>query len=84
MKKKMGGFYYSLTFTIEFKYDNDDVYFSHCFPYTYTDLNKLLNRTCTIANKDRIRKTTLCKTNAGNDCEMLIITNFYSDPEDIA
>ena len=31
-----------------------------------------------------MRKTTICKTIAGNDCEMLIITNFYSDPEDIA
>jgi hypothetical protein len=84
MKKKAGGFYYTLTFTMEFAYDQDDVFFSHCFPYTYTDLCKLMNKTCTIANKDRIRKTTLCKTIAGNDCEMLIITNFYSDPEDIA
>lgn len=35
-------------------------------------------------NKDRIRKTSMCKTLAGNDCEMLIITNFYSREEDIA
>ena len=26
----------------------------------------------------------MCKTLAGNDCEMLIITNFYSREEDIA
>ncbi len=26
----------------------------------------------------------MCKTLAGNDCEMLIITNFYSWEEDIA
>lgn len=26
----------------------------------------------------------MCKTLAGNDCEMLIITNFYSKEEDIA
>ena len=30
--------YYTLTFTYDFEYDNDTVFFSYCFPYTYTDL----------------------------------------------
>jgi len=29
--------YYSLTFEVVFKHDNDTVYFSHCYPYTYSD-----------------------------------------------
>lgn len=35
-------------------------------------------------NKDKIRRTILCKSLAGNDIEMLIVTNFTSAPEDIA
>lgn len=29
---------YTLTFNIEFNHDNDTVYFSHSYPYTYSDL----------------------------------------------
>ena len=39
---------------------------------------------CSFANKDKIRKTVLCKSLAGNDVDMLIVTNFTSDPQDIA
>ena len=39
---------------------------------------------CVAKNKERIRRTVLCRTIAGNDCDMLIITNFASKPEDIA
>ena len=31
-------FYYSLSFEHTFLTDNDDTYFAHCFPYTYSDL----------------------------------------------
>jgi len=44
----------------------------------------LLQRLCTNESKDKIRKTILTKTIAGNDCEMVIITNFSSKPEQIA
>jgi hypothetical protein len=43
-----------------------------------------LNKIATPETKDKIRKTILCKTIAGNDCEMVIITNFLSKPEEIA
>ena len=56
----------------------------HCYPYTYSDCCELLARLCTPESKDRIRKTIVCKTLALNDCEMAIITNFSSRPEDIA
>jgi len=84
MKKKGGGFYHTLTFTINLKNDDDEVFFAHCYPYTYSDCCELLSKICTPETKDKIRKTILCKTIAGNDCEMVIITNFSSKPEDIA
>jgi hypothetical protein len=79
----MGGstYYYSLTFEVTFKYDLDTCYIAHCLPYTYTDLCEYIKKTCTYQNKDKIRKTVLCKSLAGNDCEMLIVTNFASHPE---
>jgi hypothetical protein len=57
MKKKNSGFYYTLTFQIEFDHNNDEVYFAHCYPYTYSDLVKFLSISCSVSTKDRIRKT---------------------------
>lgn len=76
--------YACLTFEYTAKFDNDTVYFSHCYPYTYSDVCNLVSRTCTYANKDKVRKTVLCKSLAGNDVDMLIVTNFNSTPEEIA
>ena len=64
--------------------DLDTVYFAHCYPYTYTDLCEFIKKTCSYQNKDKIRRTVLCKSLAGNDVEMLIVTNFASPPENIA
>lgn len=36
--------YYTLTFTYNFPYDNDLVYFAYSYPYTYSDLNNYLNQ----------------------------------------
>jgi cytosolic carboxypeptidase protein 2/3 len=84
MKRKGGGTYYSLQFEVTFKNDDDTIFVAHCYPYTYTDNCSLLHRLCTNETKDKIRKTILTKTIAGNDCEMVIITNFSSKPEQIA
>ena len=84
MKRKNAGYYYTLTFSIQFDYDHDTVYLAHCYPYTYSDCCEYLAKVCTPETKDKIRKTILCKTLAGNDCEMVIITNFTSRPEEIA
>ena len=84
MKRKGGGAYHTLSFEVAFKHDDDEVYLAHCYPYTYSDSCELLQRLCTNETKDKIRKTILTKTLAGNDCEMVIITNFLSRPEDIA
>lgn len=37
---------YTLSFKITFPYDNDTVYLSHCYPYTYSDLTAYLNLKC--------------------------------------
>jgi len=84
MKRKGGGSYYTLSFEVTFKNDDDEVYLAHCYPYTYSDSCELLQRLCTNETKDKIRKTVLTRTLAGNDCEMVIITNFLSRPEEIA
>lgn len=78
------GSYYSLTFEVKFKHDNDIVYFAHCYPFTYSDLCDSIKKVCTYQNKDKIRRTVLCKSLAGNDVEMLIVTNFASTPEAIS
>jgi murein tripeptide amidase MpaA len=45
----------------------------------------MMKRVCTPAYlKDRIRRTDLCKTKAGNNVELLIITNFASNQDAIA
>jgi hypothetical protein len=76
--------FYALTFEYKAKYDQDTIYFAHCYPYTYTDLCRYVNQVCTYENKDKVRKTVLCKSLAGNDVDMLIVTNFSSLPEQIA
>ena len=44
-----------------------------------------LKRVCLPSyGKDRLRRTSLCKTRAGNSVEMLIITNFLSTQDQIA
>jgi len=35
---------YSLSFTYTFQYTSDKVYFSYCYPYSYTDLTNYLNK----------------------------------------
>lgn len=52
------------------------MYFSHCYPYTYSDLNDDLNR----IEKDTYSasffyRSTLCRTLAGNKCEVLTVTS---------
>jgi len=71
--------FYTLTFLTSFQYDNDSVYLAHCYPYTYSDSLKHLDKVSSSAhNKNVVRRTTLCKTLAGNPMDMLIITNFQS------
>lgn len=82
-KKKGSILNYIMTFQISFpKHDDDEIYMSHCYPYTYSDLKAFVNKKFNA--RDRVRKTSMCKTLAGNDSDMVIITNFTSEDEDIA
>lgn len=72
--------YYALSFDITMAYDNDTVYFAQCYPYTYSDLRHYVLNNVTNNTKDRIRRTSLCKSNAGNEVDLLIVTNFESEP----
>ncbi|EAS06330.2 zinc carboxypeptidase family protein (macronuclear) [Tetrahymena thermophila SB210] len=76
-------YYYKLSFSYQFKYSNDTVYFAQCFPYTYSDLQKfttsLLNdpqRKCFISKK------LLCYSIAKNKCDIFTVTSSsYFDSE---
>jgi len=71
-----------LTFTIDFEHDDDSVFFSHCFPYTYSDLQEDLTRIEKDPNcQDFFYRGTLCRTLAGNRCEYLSITSKDKDPK---
>ena len=67
--------YYTLSFSYKFLYDDDAVYFAYCSPYTYSEM---MQDIYDIENEPAKRaicsRKTLCKTLAGNDCEMLTIT----------
>lgn len=81
LRRVKGSNYYTLTFTVTFQHDCDEVYFSHCYPYTYTDLQmdlRALDKDPNMARRFRRRK--LCETLAGNACDLITITSFCSDP----
>jgi len=45
----------------------------------------MLKRICVASNlRDKLRRTELCRTKAGNPLDMLIVTNFLSSQDDIA
>jgi hypothetical protein len=91
-KRKCGtGFMCTLTFVVEFQYDQDEVYLAHCFPFTYRDCKEHVDYICTenkkenkVNMKDKVRKTELCKSLAGNSLDLIIITSFESTDEAIS
>ncbi|KAL4501729.1 hypothetical protein ABPG72_018780 [Tetrahymena utriculariae] len=76
-------YYYKLSFSYQFKYTNDTVYFAHCFPYTFSDLQKF---TASLLNDPKrkcfISKKLLCYSIAKNKCDIFTITSSsYFDNE---
>ncbi|XP_050672778.1 cytosolic carboxypeptidase Nna1-like [Leptidea sinapis] len=66
---------YTLTFNIEFPHTDDAVYISHCYPYTYSDLQEYLSRLQAHPVKSTFSKLRLlCRTLAGNNVYYLTIT----------
>ena len=58
---------YRLSFSYTFEYDDDIVFFSHYYPYTYKDLKFDLNQASAQYKSPTImRIDNLCNTLAGN------------------
>ncbi|KAK3260044.1 hypothetical protein CYMTET_30984, partial [Cymbomonas tetramitiformis] len=84
IKRKNSHYYYTFTCTFEFPYDHDTVYIAHCYPYTYTDLQRYLRHLeDDPKRRQRFRRRVLCQTLAGNNCDLLTITSFGGDPESL-
>lgn len=69
--------FFKLSFTYNFRYESDTVFFAYSIPYTYSDLCKDLafyNST----SSDILRINTLCQSLAGTDCPILTITDSIS------
>ena len=81
---RKGSGYYTLTFTVESKYEKDEVYISADYPYTYSHLMKRIKKWCSNKNRHKVQFIPLCKTLAGNILPMLVITNFSSNEESIS
>ncbi|XP_076450580.1 uncharacterized protein LOC143286741 isoform X3 [Babylonia areolata] len=76
--------FYSLTWTMQFPYENDTVYLAHCYPYTYSDLQDYLLELQNDPIKSRIcKQRVLCRTLAGNLVYVLTITSSSQNPEDM-
>jgi hypothetical protein len=69
---------FTLSFTYNFKYENDKVFFAYAVPYTYSDLQDYL-AFLTACYSDVLRVDTLCESLAGNLCQVVTITENISD-----
>lgn len=81
-RKALAGYLYTLSFSFELPYDNDEVYFCHSFPYTYRDCKEYLDSIWIDSKK--IRKTELWKSLSENSLDLVIVTNFESSDFDIS
>eukprot|EP00049_Salpingoeca_infusionum_P000185 m.37923 g.37923 ORF g.37923 m.37923 type:complete len:1151 (+) comp10143_c0_seq1:203-3655(+) len=74
---KPGRFYYTLSFEVVFEHTNDVVYLAHCYPYTYTMLQRYLTKLLRDPQRSAVvRQRVLCRTLANNVCDLLTVTNF--------
>jgi cytosolic carboxypeptidase protein 2/3 len=73
-----GAALHTLTFTHTFTHSDDTVYFAHSLPYTYSDLQNSLAalQRCDAPGTAavRMRRTTLCRTLAGNEVPLITVT----------
>lgn len=73
---QLGKCYYTLSFTYTFQFRNDIVYFAYSLPYTYTELQKLLDSYEKDPSRNQyIHRKSLCRSLGGNNCDYLTITN---------
>lgn len=79
------------TFTLSFSHvfertqATETVYFAYSHPYAYSDLQRFLGTLWSDPLVPRIaRRQLLCKTLAGNDCDLLTITAEAASPAELA
>nr|CAD7195953.1 unnamed protein product [Timema douglasi] len=66
---------FTLSFNLDFPYDNDLVFLAHCYPYTYSDLQDYLIRLQNHPVKSMYSKLRLlCRSLAGNNVYYLTVT----------
>jgi murein tripeptide amidase MpaA len=83
-EKKESRTYFTHTFTYDYEYPDDTVYFAYSYPYTYSDCTEDLNRIMSDSVKaSYCKRQVLCETLAGNKCEYLTITS-KQNPETMA
>jgi hypothetical protein len=69
--------YFTLTFTMDFANAGDTYLIAYTYPYTYSDYRRHIDGILAVPGSDAvIRRSKLCKTLAGYDCDLLVITNF--------
>ena len=74
-KKMINSQMYTLQFTHVFENSGDLCYFSYSYPYTYSDLQIFLKNLKLMKSSVKyMRRNILCKTLAGNICDILTIT----------
>eukprot|EP00656_Telonema_subtile_P050053 TRINITY_DN6382_c0_g1_i4.p1 TRINITY_DN6382_c0_g1~~TRINITY_DN6382_c0_g1_i4.p1 ORF type:complete len:1182 (+),score=250.10 TRINITY_DN6382_c0_g1_i4:89-3634(+) len=79
-KKSDGGTFYTLTFKMEFSNGDDRCHLAYCYPYTYTRLQRYLDR-LEVVHSRYMRRRCLCRTLGGYNTELLTITDFECTPE---
>ena len=83
-KKKKKSQHYTLTFTHLFEDTGDKCFFACSFPYTYTDMQHFLHQLQMDQTRNiTFRRTSLCKTLAGNHCDLLTITEQTGSLEEL-
>lgn len=71
----VGNASFTLSFNIEFRYDDDTVFFAHSYPYTYSDLQDYLMGIQRNPVKSKFCKLRLlCRSLAGNNVYYLTVT----------
>ncbi|XP_017274387.2 cytosolic carboxypeptidase 2 isoform X2 [Kryptolebias marmoratus] len=67
---------YSLTWTLQFPYDSDTCYLAHCYPYTYSHLQRYLRRiSSNPALMSFCKVRVLCQSLAGNAVYVVTVTS---------
>ncbi|KAI8926625.1 hypothetical protein BC831DRAFT_221843 [Entophlyctis helioformis] len=75
---------HSLRFTLSFPVHNDTIYVAHCYPYTYSDLQRYLSSLKQDPARSLLfRHRVLCKSLCGNNVDLLSVTKRVNHPDEL-